>query len=142
MTPVEWLRRRWGAECPDGTPVPTLERCTGVDCDSIRLSALGEGATARVTCLEDPGGSAARKLAAFGVLPGVEIVLLQRSPAFVFRMGYAEFAVDAELAGHIRVSPGVGDASFIVASHKSAGSAEYNPGLRLVATLRDQGDNL
>lgn len=103
MSPVEWLRRRWGAECPDGTPVPTVERCTGVDCDSIRLAALGEGEGARVTCLEDPGGPAARKLAALGVLPGVEIVLVQRSPAFVFRLGHAEFAVDAELAGHIRV---------------------------------------
>ena len=103
MTPVEWLRRRWGTECPDGTPVPTLERCTGADCDSMRLTALGEGGAARVTCLEDPGGPAARKLAALGVLPGVQVVLLQRSPAFVFQMGHAEFAVDAGLAGHIRV---------------------------------------
>jgi hypothetical protein len=36
-------------------------------------------------------------------LPGVALVLVQRSPAFAFRMGHAEFAVDAELAGHIRV---------------------------------------
>jgi Fe2+ transport system protein FeoA len=103
MTPVEWLRRRWGAECPDGTPVPSFERCSGLDCDSVRLSTLAEGQGARVTCLEDPGGAAGRKLAALGVLPGVAIVLVQRSPAFVFRMGHAEFAVDAGLAGHIRV---------------------------------------
>ncbi len=103
MTPVEWLRRRWGAECPVGTPVPTVERCGAVDCDSVRLTALAEGQTARVTCLEDPGGVAARTLAAIGVLPGVEVVLVQRAPAFVLRMGHAEFAVDAELAGHIRV---------------------------------------
>jgi ferrous iron transport protein A len=74
-----------------------------VDCDSVRLSALGEGELARVTCLEDPGGAAARKLAALGVLPGVALVLVQRSPAFVFKMGHAEFAVDSELAGHVRV---------------------------------------
>jgi Fe2+ transport system protein FeoA len=74
-----------------------------VDCDSVRLSVLREGEAARVTCLEDPGGAAARKLAALGVLPGVELVLVQRSPAFVFQMGHAEFAVDAGLAGHIRV---------------------------------------
>ncbi len=103
MTPVEWLRRRWGAECPDGTPVPSVERCTGVDCDSVRLSALAEGQAARVTCLEDPGGPAARKLAALGVLPGVAVVLVQRSPAFVFLIGNAEFAVDSELAAHVRV---------------------------------------
>jgi len=103
MTPVEWLRRRWGAECPVGTPVPVAERCAAVDCDSVCLTALAEGERGRVTCLHDPGGSPARKLAAIGVLPGVEVVLVQRSPAFVFRMGHAEFAVDAELAGHIRV---------------------------------------
>ena len=103
MSPMQWLRRRWGAECPDGTPVPTIERCAGVECDSMRLAALGEGEVARVTCLEDPGGPAARKLAALGVLPGVEVVLVQRAPAFVFRMGHAEIAVDAGLAGHIRV---------------------------------------
>lgn len=93
----------WGALCPDGTPVPTIERCAGVDCDSMPLTALAEGEVARVTCLADPGGPAARKLAALGVLPGVEVVLVQRAPAFVFRIGHAEFAVDAELAGHIRV---------------------------------------
>lgn len=103
MTPVEWLRRRWGAECPVGTPVPTVQRCSAVGCDSVRLTTLMEGRAARVTCLEDPGGPAARTLAAIGVLPGVAVVLVQRSPAFVFRVGHAEFAVDAELAGHIRV---------------------------------------
>ncbi len=108
MSPVEWLRRRlspraWSADCPAGMPVPGAERCAGVDCDSVRLTHLVEGAVARVTCLEDPGGTAARKLAAIGVLPGVGLVLVQRSPAFVFRIGHAEFAVDAELADRIRV---------------------------------------
>jgi ferrous iron transport protein A len=103
MSPVEWLRGRWGSDCPGGTPVPTAERCERVNCDSVRLTALAEGQVARVTCLEDPSGAAARKLASIGVLPGIELVLVQRSPAFVFRIGHAEFAVDAELAGHVRV---------------------------------------
>ena len=98
MTPAEW-----GAECPVGTPVPAGDRCDAADCDSVRLTTLTEGQAARVTCLEDPGGSPARKLAAIGVLPGIEVVLQQRSPAFVFRMGHADFAVDAELAAHVRV---------------------------------------
>ena len=93
----------WGAECPVGTPVPAGDRCEAADCDSVRLTTLMMGQAARITCLEDPGGLPARKLAAIGVLPGIGVVLLQRSPAFVFRMGHAEFAVDAELAAHIRV---------------------------------------
>jgi DtxR family Mn-dependent transcriptional regulator len=40
---------------------------------------------------------------ALGVLPGAELTLVQRYPAFVVRIGHAEFALDAELAGRIQV---------------------------------------
>jgi ferrous iron transport protein A len=93
----------WGEDCPGGTPVPATGRCAAVDCDSVRLLSLAEGERGRVTCLEDPGSRGAAKLAALGVLPGIELVLVQRSPAFVFRIGYAELAVDEALAGLIRV---------------------------------------
>src|SRR5581483_2416419 len=43
------------------------------------------------------------RLVAMGILPGAELELLQRFPAFVFRIGCAEFAVDAALAERIRV---------------------------------------
>lgn len=111
MSPVNWIRnglgllraRRWGAECPDGTPVPETARCTELDCDSVRLTALGEGEGGTITCLADPGSRATGRLAAMGVLPGATLVLLQRTPAYVFRMGYTELAVDEELARRIRV---------------------------------------
>ncbi len=114
MSPFIWLlnslgalRGRgdpcWGAECPNGTPVPTPERCTAVDCDSVRLTTLAEGERGRVTCLEEPASGPSATLAAMGVLPGTELVLLQRYPAFVFRIGYSELALDAELAGRVRV---------------------------------------
>jgi hypothetical protein len=38
-------------------------------------------------------------VAAIGMLPGVEIVLVQRAPALVFRMGHAEFAVGRGVGG-------------------------------------------
>jgi len=98
--------RRWGEECPAGAPVPEAARCAALDCNSVRLTTVREGTRGRVTCLEEPGGAAARKLSGMGVLPGVELELLQRHPAFVFRLGYSEFAVDAELAAHIRVALG------------------------------------
>ncbi len=56
-----------------------------------------------VTCLESPGGGATGRLVAMGVLPGATILLVQRSPAFVMRLGHTELAVDAELAARIRV---------------------------------------
>ena len=93
---------KWAEECPVGTPVPSDERCLGAACDSVSLVVLAEGERGRVTCLDDPGG-AATPLAAMGVVPGAELELVQRFPAFVFRIGYAEFAVDEGLAGLIRV---------------------------------------
>ena len=102
MSPLDPLGG-WADECPAGMPVPDDDRCLGPDCDSIRLTALAEGGRGRVTCLEDPAGARAAKLAAMGVVPGAALELAQRFPAFVFRIGYAEFAVDEELAGLIRV---------------------------------------
>ena len=93
----------WGADCPAGRPVPAAARCDAVDCESVRLTALAEGERGRVTCLDEPGASAAATLAAMGVLPGAEVELVQRFPAFVFRIGYAEFAVDAGVASCVRV---------------------------------------
>lgn len=107
MTPREWIRngwralRAWGAECPAGNPVPDEERCA--DCDSVRLSALRPGQRGTVSCLESPGSVPTAKLLALGVLPGARVVLLQRYPGYVFRMGHSEVAVDAELARRIRV---------------------------------------
>lgn len=115
MSPVGWIwsglgvlrARRWGAECPDGTPVPMAERCAALDCDSVRLTALREGDAGTITCLEDPGSRATARLAAMGVLPGAPLLLLQRFPAYVFRIGYAELAVDEALAARIRVRRGL-----------------------------------
>lgn len=100
-----------GSGCPTGRPVPAPDLCAGVDCPSVRLTDLTEGERGQVTCLEQPGGPHAARLAALGVLPGVEIELVQRSPVFVFRLGYAEFAVDAALADRIRVERAALDAA-------------------------------
>jgi len=51
----------------------------------------------------DPGAAAAVRLASAGVLPGTELTLVQRWPAFVLRIGYAELAIDRETASLIRV---------------------------------------
>lgn len=109
MSPVERILaglrgfrgRRWGDTCPDRRPVPDPSHC--LECDSLALTELAAGESGTVTCLQDPGSAATAKLAAMGVLPGSALTLRQRYPAFVFRMGYSEFAVDRELASRIRV---------------------------------------
>jgi Fe2+ transport system protein FeoA len=47
-----------------------------------------------------------QKLMAFGILPGMPIVLLQRSPAFVFQIGQTQVAVDERIAADIVVASG------------------------------------
>jgi DtxR family Mn-dependent transcriptional regulator len=111
VTTIEWLRKRllpgmprgWADECPTGLPVPEAHRCAAVDCESVPLTSLAEGERGCITCLQDPGATSAAKVAALGALPGVELELVQRFPAFVFRIGYAEVAVDTQLAESIRV---------------------------------------
>jgi DtxR family transcriptional regulator, Mn-dependent transcriptional regulator len=43
------------------------------------------------------------KLMAIGVLPGVSIRLLRRSPSYVFQVGYSQFTIDRELAEKVLV---------------------------------------
>ena len=61
------------------------------------------GAHARV--LQLAGDRARDALAVFGLVPGADFELVQRSPAFVLRVGETELALDAEVAGRILVEP-------------------------------------
>jgi Fe2+ transport system protein FeoA len=72
--------------------------------NDVPLTRLGEGVSARVLRLDEPGSQATAHLVALGVLPGVEVTLLQRYPAFVMRIGHTELAVDEQLARRIHVS--------------------------------------
>ncbi|MFW5947963.1 MAG: FeoA domain-containing protein [Gemmatimonadota bacterium] len=91
----------WTEACDHGTPVPDQGGCP--DCGSVRLTALGRGGRGAVSCLEEPWSAEAEKLAALGILPGVRLRVVQRSPAWVLRMGRTEIALDDELASRIRV---------------------------------------
>jgi Fe2+ transport system protein FeoA len=73
---------------------------------SVSLRALREGERGWVAELAEPGSPVTARLVVMGILPGAELELLQRFPAFVFRIGCAEFAVDAALAERIRVRRG------------------------------------
>jgi Fe2+ transport system protein FeoA len=93
----------WTDSCEAGPPVPARGGCTGVDCTSVRLTTLRTGDRAAVSCLEEPWTGDAARLAALGVLPGVRLRLVQRSPAYVLQLGRSQIAVDRELASRIRV---------------------------------------
>ncbi len=66
------------------------------------LSRLSIGAKGVVVRLS--GSRRSRlKLASLGVVPGAGLVLEQRRPALLFRMGRSRFAVDEELGASIEV---------------------------------------
>lgn len=71
--------------------------------NAVPLTLLAEGERVRVMALARVEDAATAHLFAAGVLPGAELTLLQRYPAFIFVIGHTEFAVDAELAGRIQV---------------------------------------
>lgn len=95
----------WGQTCPAGAPVPEPHRCSALHCASVPLAEMRAGTEVRVTCLDAAHSDVAARLASMGILPGVRLRILRRSPAFVFRIDHAEFAIDRELASLIRVLP-------------------------------------
>lgn len=107
MTIVERLKETllgaagWKETCDAGAPVPDDTHCS--DCGSVRLTTLRRGARGSVSCLEEPWTAEAAKLSSLGILPGVRLRVVQRSPAWVLRMGRTEIALDTELASRIRV---------------------------------------
>jgi Fe2+ transport system protein FeoA len=100
----EWIRgSAWSGSCAAGAPVPDTEFCASLECESVCLTELRAGERGSVSCLQNPAGQQACRLAAMGVLPGADLCVTQVGAACVFRIGHAEFAVDLDMARHVRV---------------------------------------
>ena len=72
----------------------------------IPLCELSSGERGRVAYLRTAEHARLQKLLTLGVLPGVEVEMIQRFPSFVFRIGHSQMAVDRELAEGIYVRLG------------------------------------
>jgi Fe2+ transport system protein FeoA len=72
---------------------------------SVTLADLLPGQSATVLGLKNDSaqGTKVRKYLAMGLVPGAEITLVQRFPAYVFEMGYSQFAIDREMASIVLV---------------------------------------
>ena len=68
---------------------------------SLSAMHIGQSGTVKRIAEDDP--VRLRKLLAMGVLPGTEIQLVQKGPAYVFRLGYTVYAVDASMADQVDV---------------------------------------
>ena len=94
-------------ECPHGKCIPIGPCCrrTALEVKSavLPLCELSPGDRGRVAYLRTGDSRRLQKLLTLGVLPGVEVEMLQRFPSFVFRTGHSEMAVDREMAEGIQI---------------------------------------
>ena|ERR1043166_4669145 len=71
--------------------------------DSIPLPELNEGESTELVCLNCAHSSRRAALTIYGLVPGCRIVLQQKRPAFVVRIGETELALEASIAAEVYV---------------------------------------
>ena len=93
--------------CPHGHRIPEGECCRqatqSVSAAIVSLARLKDGEEATIAYLANPGEDDLQKFLAMGIHPGDTVILLRRSPSFVFRSGNSQFAIDRELASQVFV---------------------------------------
>jgi DtxR family Mn-dependent transcriptional regulator len=72
----------------------------------LPLSRLRVGQEGRVVYIGTDDGRRLEQLGSLGIVPGVELRLLQKRLAAVVRVGETEVAMDFDIARHIYVRPG------------------------------------
>ncbi|GBC87839.1 hypothetical protein HRbin12_01857 [bacterium HR12] len=97
------LRRRSGLGASEPVvPVAPRPRPT------IPLSHVLPGREVEVVALRDLPGTSASRLAAFGIVPGSRVEVLQRRPTPLIRIGETELALGQETLERIEVAPPTG----------------------------------
>lgn len=94
--------------CPHGKPIPPGKCCVQKnDKGALRfiapLSELGVKDRGRVAYLQAQEHSQMQKLISIGILPGMQVQLVQKFPSYVISFGASEFAIDKSLASAIYV---------------------------------------
>jgi Fe2+ transport system protein FeoA len=102
-----------GVACGNGDASPSfmdvsrhVELLMATDAPNERcLAELAPGEEGVVSRLSSTSADEAdiRKLLALGVMPGVPLKVVRRTPSIVFELGFTEFAIDAALARSIMV---------------------------------------
>jgi DtxR family Mn-dependent transcriptional regulator len=93
--------------CPHGKPIPEGRCCREAkkvpEKIIMPLTELAVNRSAKIAYLQTQDRDTLQKIIAMGALPTTEITLLQKFPSYVFKIGKSQFAIDEELASHIRV---------------------------------------
>ncbi|SRR5581483_1252230 len=95
--------------CPHGKPVPQGSCCKvysrKVDPLVTRLVDLPIGSSGTIVFIAPKSMSRMSRLAAFGLVPGSEVRLLERKPSVVLSCGQTSIAVEDEIGSEIYVRP-------------------------------------
>jgi DtxR family Mn-dependent transcriptional regulator len=93
--------------CPHGKPIPQGDCCSEArksgNLGVLPLTELKPNEEGEIAFIQTKDSKKMHKLMAMGVLPGNRILLLQNFPSYIFRIGYSEFAIDADMAHEIFV---------------------------------------
>lgn len=93
--------------CPHGKPIPEGNCCKN-NKDKLRklvfpLSDCKVKEKVKIVYVKTHNGQIMNKLMALGILPGLTVMLLRKTPSYLFQMGESQFAVDKVLAEKIQV---------------------------------------
>jgi len=95
--------------CPHGRNIPEGACCVEArkvpEKVVMTLAELQKDRPAVVSHLRTDDRDTLQKLLLIGALPGTQLTVRQRFPAFVLKLGNSEFAIDRELATHVYVRP-------------------------------------
>lgn len=80
-----------------------MEKINTVGISNIPVTDLKINEKARIIKINTDDLVKLRKLTAFGIMPGFDIVVIQRYPAFVLQIGFTQVALDEDIASEIIV---------------------------------------
>lgn len=93
--------------CPHGKAIPPGECCKDIKRLPKKLltplTELELNKKVKIAYLQTKDRDTLQKIIAMGALPNSEVILIQKFPSYVFKIGRSQFAVDKELASCVYV---------------------------------------
>ena len=93
--------------CPHGNPIPPGECCIEArrqgEPGIVALTELKSSECGEIAYLSASDDKKMQKLMSMGVLPGSQLVLMQKFPSYIFKVGHSQFAIDDTLAREIHI---------------------------------------
>ncbi|MBI5144858.1 MAG: metal-dependent transcriptional regulator, partial [Candidatus Omnitrophica bacterium] len=94
--------------CPHAKPIPPGRCCLEKKGKKLfkiiaPLTDLEVKDKGQIAYLQAKDKNQMQKLISIGAMPGISLVLLQKFPSYVFKIGESQFAIDKELASSVYV---------------------------------------